>query len=63
MDPKHTSQTCSAGGWRTPDLTLDDRVFHCLNPARPDCRLVLDRDRNAARNMLARGKEAVKALG
>jgi len=56
VDPRHTSQTCSGCGWRTPDLTLADRVFHCLNPARPDCRLVLDRDRNAAWNILARGK-------
>jgi putative transposase len=62
VDPKHTSQTCSGCGWRDPDLTLADRVFHCLNPARPDCRLALDRDRNAARNILARGK-ALLALG
>ena len=63
VDPKHTSQTCSRCGWRTPSLALADRVFHCLNPARPDCRLVLDRDRNAARNILARGKTVVSALG
>jgi transposase len=44
-------------------LTLADRVFHCLNPDRPDCRLVLDRDRNAARNILARGGELVTAVG
>jgi putative transposase len=55
VNPAHTSQDCSGCGWRNPDLTLDDRVFHCLNPARPDCRLVLDRDRNAAVNILARG--------
>ena len=63
VDPKHTSQTCSRCGWRNPDLALDDRVFHCLNPARTDCRLVLDRDRNAALNILARGKAIVSALG
>jgi putative transposase len=62
VDPRHTSQTCSACGWRTPHLSRDDRVFHCLNPARPDCRLVLDRDRNAAHNILVRGK-ALMALG
>jgi putative transposase len=62
VDPKHTSQTCSSCGWRNPALTLADRVFHCLNPAQPDCRLVLDRDRNAACNILARGKTLV-ALG
>ncbi len=63
VNPAHTSQDCSRCGWRTPDLTLADRVFHCLNPARPDCRLVLDRDRNAALNILARGRQAVTALG
>ncbi|HEU4783346.1 MAG TPA: transposase [Ktedonobacterales bacterium] len=62
VNPRHTSQTCSSCGWRNPALTLADRVFHCLNPARPDCRLVLDRDRNAALNILARGKDCV-ALG
>lgn len=59
IDPKHTSQTCSGCGWRNPALTLADRVFHCLNPARPDCRLVLDRDMNAARNILALGRQCL----
>jgi putative transposase len=63
VNPARTSQDCSRCGWRNPDLTLADRVFHCLNPARPDCRLVLDRDRNAALNILARGRQAVTALG
>jgi putative transposase len=63
VDPKQTSQTCLRCGWRSPDLTLDDRVFHCLNLARPDCRLVLDRDRNAAVNILARSRQTLKALG
>jgi putative transposase len=62
VDPTHTSQTCSSCGWRNPALTLADRVFHCLNPARPDCRLVLNRDRNAAWKILVRGKEQL-ALG
>ena len=62
VDPRHTSQTCSGCGWRNPDLTLADRVFHCLNPAHPDCHLILDRDRNAAINILARGRELL-ALG
>jgi putative transposase len=62
VDPAHTSQECSGCGWHNPDLTLADRVFHCLNPARPDCQLVLDRDRNAARNILARGR-ALLAVG
>jgi putative transposase len=59
VDPRHTSQTCSQCGWRNAALTLADRVFHCLNPARPDCRLVLDRDRNAALNILARGRQLI----
>jgi putative transposase len=62
VDPAYTSQDCSRCGWRNTDLTLADRVFHCLNPARPDCRLVLDRDRNAAVNILARGHQRI-ALG
>lgn len=47
MDPRNTSQTCS--GCRTKAksrLELADRVFCCHN-----CGLVLDRDRNAARNL------------
>ena len=47
--------------WRDPALSLADRVFHSLNPARPDCGLLLGRDRNAARNILARGTGTVSA--
>jgi putative transposase len=60
VNPAYTSQDCSGCGWRSHDLTLADRVFHCLNPARPDCRLVLDRDVNASRNILARGKATLR---
>jgi IS605 OrfB family transposase len=63
VDPADTSRDCSRCGWRNPDLTLNDRGFHCLNPARPDYRLVLDRDRTAALSILARGRERVTALG
>lgn len=63
VDPAYTSQICSRCGWRNPDLTLNDRVFHCLNPARPDCRLILDRDSNAAMNILTRGRDLVTAVG
>jgi putative transposase len=56
VNPAYTSQDCSGCGWRHPGLTLADRMFHCQNPARPDCGLVLDRDRNASLNILARGK-------
>jgi putative transposase len=63
VNPAYTSQDCSGCGWRATELTLADRVFHCHNPARPDCGLILDRDRNAARNILARGQAALAALG
>jgi putative transposase len=43
-----SSKTCSGCGWVDDDLALSDRMFQCHNPARPDCGLVLDRDRNAA---------------
>jgi len=54
-DPAYTSQDCSACGHRNTDLTLADRTYRC-----PRCGLSLDRDRNAARNILARGLQAVK---
>ncbi|KJE20491.1 transposase [Frankia torreyi] len=41
-----SSKTCSGCGWRNPSLTLSDRMFHCQS-----CRLVLDRDTNAAINL------------
>jgi putative transposase len=41
-----SSKTCSGCGWRNPSLTLSDRMFHCQS-----CRLVLDRDHNAAINL------------
>ncbi len=49
VDPRHTSQECSGCGVLVPK-TLAQRTHHC-----PACGLVLDRDENAARNILARG--------
>ena len=47
MDPRNTSQTCSECGTKAKaKLGLSDRTFCC-----PTCGLVLDRDRNAARNL------------
>jgi putative transposase len=46
-----SSKTCSGCGWYDADLDLSDRTFVCRNPARPACRLVLDRDVNAALNL------------
>lgn len=43
-----SSKTCSDCGWRNPSLTLTDRTFHCGNET---CKLVMDRDLNAARNI------------
>jgi putative transposase len=44
-----TSKTCSGCGWVDEDLQLGDRTFHCRNP---HCRLVMDRDLNAAINLV-----------
>jgi putative transposase len=49
VNPRNTSQACSGCGSIVPkDLTV--RVHAC-----PDCGLVLDRDVNAARNVLPTG--------
>lgn len=46
-DPRNTSQTCSDCGVKAKRrLGLSDRVFVC-----EECGMVLDRDRNAARNL------------
>lgn len=54
VDPRYTSQECSRCGRLVPK-NLHVRVHRC-----PHCELVLDRDVNAARVILARG---VTALG
>jgi putative transposase len=46
--PEYTSQDCSACG-NTVKKTLSNRTHICC------CGAVLDRDRNAARNILAKG--------
>jgi len=49
VDPKYTSQLCSqCGNIVKKDLSV--RIHSC-----PHCNLILDRDINAARNILARG--------
>jgi putative transposase len=53
VDPSGSSQTCSRCDWvLTKKLTLRDRLFHCER-----CGLTLDRDVNAARNILKWGFE------
>jgi putative transposase len=49
VDPRGTSQICSGCGGRV-EKSLSVRVHRC-----PECGLVLDRDVNAARNILKRG--------
>jgi putative transposase len=51
VHPAYTSQDCSGCGARKSDLTVDERVYHC-----PSCGVMLDRDRHAALNVLARGR-------
>ena len=50
VDPKHTSQTCSACGKKAPKkLSLSVRTFNCAY-----CGTSIDRDHNAALNILLR---------
>jgi putative transposase len=49
VDPRYTSQTCSGCG-AVRKKELSDRWHSC-----PDCQLELDRDHNAARNILRLG--------
>lgn len=49
VNPAHTSQTCSGCGYREPK-ELAERTHNCKS-----CGLVLDRDHNAAINILALG--------
>lgn len=53
VDPAYTSQDCSRCGHRQK-LSLSDRMYQC-----PCCGLVLDRDLNAARNILRLAQELV----
>lgn len=53
VNPAFTSQTCSSCGNRHK-LELSDRVYHC-----PCCNLSLDRDLNAAINILGLGLQSL----
>ena len=56
VPPHQTSQTCSACCQKSSiKLKLSDRVFHC-----PSCDLKLDRDHNAALNILHRAACALR---
>ncbi|MFL5695176.1 MAG: RNA-guided endonuclease InsQ/TnpB family protein [Ktedonobacteraceae bacterium] len=52
-----SSQLCHCCGWRRADLTLDERVYRCVNPA---CGYSGDRDENASHNIL---QEALRLVG
>ncbi|HEX6819662.1 MAG TPA: transposase [Ktedonobacterales bacterium] len=53
VNPAYTSQDCSGCGHRQK-LSLSDRIYIC-----PCCGLVLDRDLNAARNILRLGQQSL----
>lgn len=53
VDPAYTSQICSSCGYRQK-LTLDIREYRC-----PCCNIILDRDHNAALNILACGLASI----
>ena len=55
VQPSGTSQECSGCG-KSVEKALSERTHSC-----PFCGLVLDRDVNAARNILARGLEQARA--
>lgn len=55
VDPRGTSQKCSSCG-KAVEKSLAERIHLC-----PSCGLEIDRDVNAARNILARGLEQANA--
>ena len=56
VDPKNTSQTCSCCGQKSPKkLSLAIRTFNCQF-----CRNSMDRDHNAAKNILYRAAAALR---
>jgi putative transposase len=57
VEPRGTSQKCSGCGAMVPK-GLDERTHACQT-----CNLVIDRDVNAARNVLAAGLERARAEG
>ena len=56
VDPKNTSQTCSCCGQKAPKkLSLSVRTFNCQS-----CGTSMDRDHNAAENILYRAAAALR---
>ncbi|HKD75091.1 MAG TPA: transposase, partial [Ktedonobacterales bacterium] len=54
VNPAYTSQDCSRCHHRKSDLSLADRIYHC-----DCCGLTIDRDLNAALNILALGLQCL----
>ncbi len=54
VNPAYTSQDCSRCHHRKTDLSLADRIYHC-----DCCSLNIDRDLNAALNILALGLQCL----
>jgi putative transposase len=54
VNPKNTTKMCSSCG-ELVQKTLSERTHAC-----PHCGLVLDRDENAARNILHRGLQTLR---
>jgi putative transposase len=52
VNPAYTSQDCSSCGFRQ-SVPLSARVYEC-----PSCGLILDRDHNAAKNILTLGLQS-----
>ena len=55
VDPRNTSRTCSGCGHVKAVLPLSQRVYRC-----DQCGLVMDRDRNAAINILGSGMRSLR---
>ena len=55
VDPRNTSRTCSGCGHVKAALPLSQRVYRCDR-----CGLVMDRDRNAAINILGSGMRSLR---
>jgi len=52
----NSSKTCSKCGWKNNNLTLKDRKWTCKK-----CKEILDRDVNAAINILKEGRKNISA--
>jgi putative transposase len=56
VNPMNTSKMCSCCGLINKELTLQDRIFRC------QCGIEMDRDTNAAKNILALGTSVADSI-